>query len=159
MNAVHPIETPTSLQAAESLQDILAELIDLSLQLKEAHWNVVGPRFRSVHLELDEILLVVRDGYDEIAERIRALGHAASGGVAVIEQRSKLTPFPEGTVKDMEVVALISERLAQVCEGTRVHIPILGELDPISEDMVIGLTGNLEKAKWMMTAQFEEGSR
>ena len=39
---------------AESLQATLVELIDLSLQAKQAHWNVVGPAFRGVHLFLDE---------------------------------------------------------------------------------------------------------
>lgn len=38
------------------LQSQLVELIDLGLQAKQAHWNVVGPPFRSVHHELDEMV-------------------------------------------------------------------------------------------------------
>ena len=37
------------------LQGILAILIDLSLTGKHAHWNVQGPHFRSLHLQLDDL--------------------------------------------------------------------------------------------------------
>ena len=40
---------------AKALQATLVELIDLALVGKQAHWSVVGPQFRSIHLELDEI--------------------------------------------------------------------------------------------------------
>ena len=33
-----------------ALQQTLVDLIDLSLVAKQAHWNVVGRNFRSVHL-------------------------------------------------------------------------------------------------------------
>src|SRR5699024_11536440 len=39
---------------AGALQQSLVDLIDLSLVAKQLHWSVVGPRFQSVHLALDE---------------------------------------------------------------------------------------------------------
>jgi len=49
------------------LQATLAELIDLTLIGKQAHWNVVGPNFRSIHLQLDEIVDAARLSSDRVA--------------------------------------------------------------------------------------------
>ena len=56
-------------RTTELLQNNLVNLIDLTLSLKQAHWNVTGANFRSVHLQLDEIIDTVRNASDEIAER------------------------------------------------------------------------------------------
>ena len=61
------------------LQDILVELIDLSLLGKQAHWNLYGPNFRSLHLQLDELVDEWREASDEVAERAVALGHSPDG--------------------------------------------------------------------------------
>ena len=61
-------------KSAVELQAVLVDLIDLGLQGKQAHWNVVGPQFRTLHLELDEVVEDTRKWADEVAERLRALG-------------------------------------------------------------------------------------
>lgn len=66
-------------KTVELLQHSLFNLVDLALVLKQAHWNVIGKNFRSVHLQLDEVIATVREGSDEVAERIAALGLAADG--------------------------------------------------------------------------------
>jgi len=55
---------------AASLQAVLVDLIELHLQSKQAHWNVVGHNFRDLHPQLDEIIDIARDGSDTIAERL-----------------------------------------------------------------------------------------
>ncbi|MCZ4141893.1 DNA starvation/stationary phase protection protein, partial [Escherichia coli] len=57
----------------DSLQTVLVQLLDLQLVGKQIHWNVVGPNFRDLHQNLDEIVDIARRGSDEIAERMRAL--------------------------------------------------------------------------------------
>ena len=62
-------------RTTELLQKNLVNMIDLALLLKQAHWNVLGQNFRSIHLQLDEIIASVRAASsDEIAERITTLG-------------------------------------------------------------------------------------
>ncbi len=56
------------------LQGALVDLLDLSLVAKQVHWNVVGPRFRSVHLQLDDVVDTARQHSDTVAERASALG-------------------------------------------------------------------------------------
>ena len=72
------------------LQDVLVELIDLSLLGKQAHWNLYGPNFRSLHLQLDELVDEWRTASDEVAERAVALGHSPDGQSRTIAERTEL---------------------------------------------------------------------
>ena len=98
-----PIKSPISspLGQAEKepvagvLQSTLVDLIDLSLIAKQAHWNVVGKNFRSVHLQLDELVTLARTYTDEVAERASALGISPNGKVRTVAEGSVLD-FPEG---------------------------------------------------------------
>lgn len=53
--------------------------MELQLQGKQAHWNVVGHNFRDLHLQLDEIVDDAREAADTIAERMRALATFPDG--------------------------------------------------------------------------------
>ena len=44
-----------------NLQAVLADLIELHIQGKQAHWNIVGPNFRDLHLNLDEVVAIARE--------------------------------------------------------------------------------------------------
>ena len=74
-NAEHGFRASTSL--AGDLQSVLVDLIELHLQGKQAHWNVVGKNFRDLHLQLDEVVDAAREFSDAVAERLRAL-HATA---------------------------------------------------------------------------------
>ena len=54
-----------------NLQAVLADLIELHIQGKQAHWNIVGTNFRDLHLQLDEIVDAARQFADDMAERRR----------------------------------------------------------------------------------------
>ena len=77
------------------LQDSLVELIDLALHAKQAHWNVVGPSFRPLHTEFDEITDIARLAADAVAERLAALDVSPDGTPAAVAG-SRLEPFPLG---------------------------------------------------------------
>lgn len=145
-----PVTFDDDLLAA--LQSILTNLIDLSLQLKQAHWNVVGRRFRTVHLELDEIVIPVRNALDEVAERIVTIGGSADGDAAQVVDHSALTPFPKGSIADDVAVDAIAERLQTVIYGAREDLATIGEKDSVSEDLIIGVLATLEKRHWMLRA-------
>ena len=66
------------------LQVALTVLTDLSLLGKQAHWNVVGPLFRPLHLQLDEMIDAWRAAADAVAERAVALGHSPDGRAATV---------------------------------------------------------------------------
>ncbi|MBO0707987.1 MAG: DNA starvation/stationary phase protection protein, partial [Candidatus Dormibacteraeota bacterium] len=102
------------LAAAEILQELVIDVIDLSLVGKQAHWNLRGRSFRDLHLQLDELVDVAREGADTLAERLLQLGVAADGRAETIDKSSHLEKFPEGRVGDEEVVDLIVAALETV---------------------------------------------
>ncbi len=135
------------------LQRNLVDLVDLSLQLKQAHWNVVGPNFRSVHLQLDEILESVRVASDDIAERVVTVGHAADGRSATVSSKSRLEAYPEGFRNVRATISTVADRITTATEGLRASMKVLGELDTVSEDLLIGIAAGMEKHLWMLQAQ------
>jgi starvation-inducible DNA-binding protein len=145
--------TAADREVAAELQGMLVDLIDLALIGKHAHWNVVGPHFRSVHLELDELVESWRELSDDVAERAAALGAAPDGQSETIAGSTKVEPLPGGNLGDGEVVWLIGNRLEQVVTRTRERLGRVASLDPISEDLLIGIAAALEKQLWMLRAQ------
>lgn len=133
------------------LQETLVDLIDLTLQAKQAHWNVVGPRFRSVHLQLDDLVTHTRSYADSVAERIVTLGDPAEGGSRTVDHHTKIDPLPAGFLQDVEAVKLLIERLDAVCG--RIRRNLSGNPDPVSHDLLVQLLGKLEEQMWMFHAQ------
>jgi starvation-inducible DNA-binding protein len=140
-------------KSATKLQAILVDLIDLSLQGKQAHWNVVGPQFRTLHLELDEVVEDARKWTDEVAERLRALGVSADGRASVIASRTGLKSLREGTISDKEVLRCVSDQLATAAARARHGIGRLDATDKVSEDILIKVVEGLEKHHWMFRSQ------
>lgn len=155
MNALkrHVIEGDARTKTISALQTCLVDLIDLALQGKQAHWNVVGPNFRAVHMQLDEIIALAREGSDAVAERIVTLGDPADGRAALVAKNSRLEKYPEGLQSVPDTVTLVADRMAKVIAGLRESIATVGDLDPISEDLLIGQASGLEKYLWMVQAQ------
>ena len=64
---------------AEGLSGLLADSYTLYLMTHNFHWNVTGPQFNSLHTMFMAQYTEQWTALDEIAERIRALGHPAPG--------------------------------------------------------------------------------
>ncbi|MER6497832.1 DNA starvation/stationary phase protection protein [Streptomyces sp. NPDC001455] len=136
----------------DALQGALVDLIDLSLVAKQVHWNVVGPRFRSVHLQLDEVVDTARRHSDSVAERASALGVNPDGRSGTIARTTAIASVPEGWVTDGHAVEALVSALGVVIGRMRERIEKTGGPDPVSQDLLIGLTGDLEKHAWMFQA-------
>src|SRR6516225_4420347 len=80
----------TRVKAIELLNARLADCKDLQTQVKQAHWNVKGPNFISLHLLFDKINDDVENYVDEIAERAVQLGGVAEGTARMVAKRSSL---------------------------------------------------------------------
>ncbi|MFE9848552.1 DNA starvation/stationary phase protection protein [Streptomyces sp. NPDC005576] len=139
--------------AGRALQATLVDLLDLSLVAKQAHWNLYGPRFRSVHVQLDEAAVLARDYADTVAERAATLGVSPDGRAATIAERSGVPAFPSGWAKDSEAVAALSAAFSAVIDRVRRRIDETGPVDVVTQDLLIGLTAELEKHAWMFHAE------
>jgi len=135
------------------LQAELVELVDLSLLGKQLHWSVVGPHFRSLHLQLDELLAAWRDLADTVAERAVAIGVAVDGQARTIAADSPLAGVEPGAIEDSTLVRELAARLTETAERTRERAERMSELDTASEDLLIEVIRALEEQLWMVRAQ------
>jgi starvation-inducible DNA-binding protein len=147
-----PIDAEDREVAAE-LQSMLVELIDLALIGKQVHWNVEGPHFRSLHLELDELVDAWRALGDDVAERAGTLGAAPDGQAATVASFSQITPLPVGHLRDYDVVREVADRVTEVAARARARIEVVAGRDPVSEDLLIAVPRTLGKQLLILRVQ------
>ncbi|MGW5368860.1 Dps family protein [Streptomyces sp. NPDC004009] len=138
---------------SEALQGALVDLVDLSLVAKQIHWNIVGPRFRSIHLQLDEVVASARTHTDTVAERASALGVPPDGRAPTVAAGSGIGATPAGWIKDVDAVRTMVDALGAVITRMRERVAATGEPDPVSQDILIGISADLEKHHWMFQAE------
>lgn len=151
-----PITSPLSEDArkvtGEALRSAVADLIDLSLVAKQAHWNLIGPRFRSIHLQLDEIYDVARRFTDTVAERAAAIGVPPDGCADTVARESRMPAITKGWLKEDGAIDYFVSALAATVAAMRERIEATEKTDPVSQDLFIAATAELEKEYWMVQA-------
>jgi starvation-inducible DNA-binding protein len=140
-------------QFARALQQIVVDLVELHLQGKQAHWNVVGHNFRDLHLQLDQIVDDAREAADTIAERMRALAVFPDGRSDTVAATTTLPPFPEGEQSVSTVVDLVTVRLRTAVDTVRTLHDGVDAEDPSTADLLHGIIDDLEKHAWMVSAE------
>ena len=106
VDQVRVFQAPDSL--VHNLQKVLVDLIELHLQGKQAHWNLVGTNFRDLHLQLDEIVDGAREAADTIAERMRALDAVPDGRTDTVAATTSVPAVPAGLVGTADIVDITS---------------------------------------------------
>lgn len=134
----------------ESLRQVVADSYALLAQLHICHWNVTGPSFFSLHNAFEEQYTELFPAIDEVAERIRALGTTAPGGLSNLAKMSSIKEIEEGaTAKEM--AAHLCESHEIVTKNLKVARDIAGDTgDDQTEDLMIARIQVHEKAEWML---------
>ncbi len=137
---------------AQGVEHMLADTYRLIFKTHAVHWNVEGAMFYAVHNLTEEQYNDLFEAADEIAERIRALGHLAPATLSSIVSHSVVTDeeAPASAGAMCEDLAADHERVAR-----RLHalIKIAGDAgDPVTEDMATERAAFHEKAAWMLRA-------
>jgi starvation-inducible DNA-binding protein len=148
-----PLAEDARKATGEALQGALVDLIDLSLVAKQAHWNLAGRNFRSVHLQLDEVVELARQYTDTVAERAVAVGVNPDGRARTVSDASQVPQLDSGYLTDDKAVAAMTDTLAQMIARFRERIKVTDESDQVSQDLLISVTAELEKQHWMFEAQ------
>jgi len=142
-----------SKKLTDNLQKVLVDLLELQMQGKQAHWNVVGKNFRDTHRMLDEIIEDARTFSDTVAERMRALHGIPDGRSDTVAATTTLQEYPNGEIDTAETVDLVTERLeATVATIREVHDDV-DEEDPTSADILHAVIERLEQFAWMVSAE------
>jgi starvation-inducible DNA-binding protein len=150
-NEIRPFAAPASL--FEDLQTVLVDLIELHLQGKQAHWNLVGTNFRDLHLQLDSIVDTAREASDTIAERMRALDAVPDGRSDTVVATTTVPAIPPGQLSVTEMVDMITNRIYAVVDTMRALHDDVDAADPSTADLLHTIIDALEKQAWLLKSE------
>jgi starvation-inducible DNA-binding protein len=137
----------------ELLNARLAEAIDLQTQCKQAHWNVKGPNFISLHKLFDDVNEDVEEYVDLIAERAVQLGGVAEGTARMVAKRSGLGEYAAKGPEGREHVQALSAALSAFGKVVRAAIRTTAELgDADTSDVFTEISRGVDKWLWMVEA-------
>lgn len=140
---------------ADGLSHLLADSYTLYLTTHNFHWNVTGPMFTTLHIMFMEQYTEMWNALDDIAERIRSLGHPAPGTYA---QFAKLTTLsePKGIPKAEEMIRILMTGHEAVAKTARSVIPAAEEgSDEATLDLLTQRLQVHEKTAWMLRSLLE----
>lgn len=140
-------------EIARTLNDRLADGLDLHSQIKVAHWNIRGPQFPSLHPLFEQFAIALANHNDAIAERAVTLGGIAVGTVRHVAKVSRLAEYPANTVRDLDHVAALVERFDSYLVGVRETRAIAeqqGDTDTV--DLLTAVVSEFEKNSWFLRA-------
>jgi starvation-inducible DNA-binding protein len=135
---------------ADGLSNLLADTYTLYLKTQSFHWNVTGPMFRALHEMFEEQYTELAGAVDEVAERIRALGHEAPGSFSAF---MKLTSIDEETgvpAAEEMIRQLVSGHEASVRTARNAFTVAEEAEDQVTMDMLTERMQVHEKAAWML---------
>jgi starvation-inducible DNA-binding protein len=148
---VRVFHAPDSL--VHNLQKVLVDLIELHLQGKQAHWNLVGTNFRDLHLQLDEIVDGAREAADTIAERMRALDAVPDGRTDTVAATTSVPAVPAGLVGTTDIVDIIADRIYATVDTARTIHDEVDAADPSTADLLHAIITDLEQQAWMLKSE------
>lgn len=139
-------------RVAAALSRVLADTYALYVKTHNYHWNVEGPNFPALHEMFEGQYAALATAADEIAERIRALGHPAPGGLAAFAQlasvkdetgRPKAAEMVKTLAKDHETATRAAREVMKVAEAAG---------DEATADLMIERMAAHDKFAWMLRA-------
>ena len=140
----------------ELLNQQLADLFDLYSQSKQAHWNVKGPQFFSLHELFDKLAEELSGYVDLVAERATALGGVAMGTARMAARNSRLAEYDPDVVDSMPVVDAMATRFAVAAASARTGIAEAEDHDDAdTADLLTEVSRGLDKALWFLEAHLQ----
>jgi len=134
----------------KALEQALADTFALALKTQNYHWNVVGPNFFGLHNLFEEQYTDAFGAVDELAERIRALGAPAPGGLRAFQEISKIADAQDG----IDAKAMIDDLAAgneAIGATLKAGIEAAGNAgDDVTADLLTGRLATHDKAAWML---------
>ncbi|MGD9944056.1 MAG: Dps family protein [Burkholderiaceae bacterium] len=141
---------------AKGLNGLLADTFTLYLTTHNFHWNVTGPMFNTLHTMFMEQYTELWNAVDPIAERIRALGHTASGSFGDFGKLSTLPDAPATPPKAEEMIRVLVAGHEAVARTARGVFPLADKAsDEPTADLLTQRLDVHEKTAWMLRSMLE----
>jgi starvation-inducible DNA-binding protein len=153
---VMPLNDVDSEKMAKPLSKLLADSYSLYLKTHNYHWNVTGPMFNSLHTMFEEQYTELATAVDEIAERIRAVGHPAPGSWSEFGELTSIEEGKPGT-KALEMVRRLAQDHMTVAASANEVFKVAEKIDDdVSADLATQRRQIHEKTAWMLRSHLEE---
>jgi len=150
------IKSNTKTAMADLCNARLADSLDLSLAVKQAHWNLKGPNFIAVHELLDMLRAHLDVHTDTVAERVMQLDGVALGTTQTIGQKSALPAYPTDIKKVADHVAALVERYGALAKSVREAIDTADDAgDASTADIFTAMSRDLDKDLWFLKSHLE----
>jgi starvation-inducible DNA-binding protein len=142
---------------AEQLGKLLADEFVLYTKTLNAHWNLEGPDFHSVHLYFEDLYEQSQEIVDSVAERIRQLGHYAPASLKDFIKLTHLTEQLKGGNNSLDLIKNLLVDHESIIEFIRGNVKEFDEAhkDAGTSDFVTGLMEKHEKTAWMLRAHLK----
>lgn len=135
------------------LSRLLADEYVLYTKTRNAHWNVTGPDFHAMHLFFESQYNQLEERLDEVAERIRSLGHVALGSMAEMLKTTRLKEEPGKKHDSQTFMADLLADHEAIIRSLREDGPKTAKLgDDGTSDFLVSLMEDHEKMAWMLRA-------
>lgn len=143
---------------ASGLSRLLADSYTLYLKTHNFHWNVTGPMFMTLHQMFEEQYSELALAVDEIAERIRALGHPAPGSYREFQALTSIQD-DAGTLDAQAMIAALVTAQETVARTAREVFPVVeAAADEPSADLLTQRMQVHEKNAWMLRSLIEKAA-
>ncbi len=150
------IRPKVSEKVANFLSVLLADEFVLYLKTRNAHWNVEGPDFHTMHIYFEEQYTELATVIDEVAERIRKIDHYAPATMAEYLELTHLTEKRTDKNNSLTYIAELLNDYESIIIFVREQLKVLeDEIDQGTEDYVTTLMEQHEKTAWMLRAHLK----
>jgi len=151
------IKAANTAEIAKSLNRLLADEHVLYIKTRKAHWNIEGPDFLNIHRFFEEQYKQLEQIIDDVAERIRTIGHYAEATLAGFLAETHLSEetrekndsagFMKSLLADHETIIIhLRENIEHYEEDWK---------DAGTTDFVTGLLETHEKMAWFLRAHLK----
>jgi starvation-inducible DNA-binding protein len=151
INPTHERKTRPDSEVVTALNLLLADSYALLANTHQAHWNVEGPEFFSLHHAFQKQYENLFEAVDEIAERVRALDAFPIGGLRTLAKEAGIEEFPGGAVSARDFVSgLILAHEKAVADGVALRATAATVDDLETQDLAIKRLQWHQKTLWML---------
>lgn len=153
MKANIGIKDKDTAAVAALLNKLLADENVLYTKVRNAHWNIEGVDFHAQHLFFEGLYDELAELIDEVAERVRAIGHYAVGTMKQFLELTQLTEMKYGKNDSQGYIKELLGDYESLIITIREYIDVVDKHgDAGTEDFLVGVLAKHEKTAWMLRA-------
>jgi starvation-inducible DNA-binding protein len=141
-------------EVAELLNTLLADEYVLYTKTRNAHWNITGPHFSDLHKFFESQYEALDTIVDDVAERVRSLGHFSLGRMQDFLEVTRLSEDAHNFSDSRKIIQTLLEDHEAIIGSIRKEIGLVGDKykDLGTADFITGILKEHEKMAWMLRA-------